>query len=180
MNYSDLLQLLDQASAFDIYRLRTVLDNMMDDPQRLNEVKVRLRLGMSVSYYEPSLNRIEQGVVERIKQTRVLIRNADGRRWDVPLCAINIHDVEITHHTNPKQTLTRNDVSIGDRVGFRDRTGKDHQGMVKRLNQKTVTIDTEIGSWRVAYSFLYKVIEHEGEGESAVNRAMRVLEDRNV
>ena len=176
MNYADLLQLLDQASAFDLYRLRTVLDNMIDDPKRLNEVKVRLRLGMSVSYYEPSLNRIEQGVVERIKQTRALIRNSDGRRWDVPLCAINIHDVDITHHTNPKQTLTRNDVAIGDRVGFRDRNGREHAGVVKRLNQKTVTIDTQLGSWRVAYPLLYKVIEHEGDSEIEETGVIPLLE----
>lgn len=161
MNYSELIQLLDKASAFDLYRLRTALDNMIDDPKRLIEVKAALRLGQQVQYYDAGENKIHNVIVERIKLTRVVVRHCDNnKRWDIPLCAINVYGGDITISEQQKPGLTKNELQVGETVGFVDQTGIEHSGKVIRLNQKTVTIDDRgMGSWRVSYSLLHKVIE---------------------
>ncbi len=160
MNYSELIQLLDHASAFDLFRLRAALNNMIEDPRRLQQVKNSLRLGMSVKYYEPSENCIHEAIVEQIKQTRVIVRNIqDNRRWDISLSAINIHDADITIQQTNKKGLTKNEVKVGDIVGFIDRTGRERSGRVEKLNQKTVSLKTEHGNWRVDFGLLHKVID---------------------
>ncbi|MEM7793548.1 MAG: hypothetical protein AAF579_03730 [Cyanobacteria bacterium P01_C01_bin.118] len=60
---------------------------------------------------------------------------------------------------NVKEGLGRNEVAVGDHVGFFDRDGNERYGNVIRLNQKTVTLDCNNQKWRVAYSFLFKVID---------------------
>lgn len=161
MNYSELVELLDRANAFDLYRLRTAIDNMIDDPRRIIEVKTSLRLGQEVTYFEGSTNSVHEGVVENIKKTRAVVRDKlDGKRWSIPLCAINIRDVDVAIQSH-RQGLTKNELSIGDRVGFIDKSGIERTGEVVRLNQKTVTVESESGEWRVAYQLLHKVIDTE-------------------
>jgi len=38
MNYSDIIEALEQASAFDLYRLQSALDNIIHDPKRVMAV----------------------------------------------------------------------------------------------------------------------------------------------
>lgn len=162
MNYSELVELLNRASAFDLYRLRTAIDSMIDDPRRIIEVKASLRLGQEVTYFEGSTNSVHEGVVESIKKTRVVVRDKlDGKRWSIPLCAINIRDVDVTIQQTHRHGLTKNELAIGDRVGFIDKSGIERSGEVVRLNQKTVTVESETGGWRVAYQLLHKVIDTE-------------------
>lgn len=160
MNYSELIQLLDQATAFDLYRLRAALDNMIDDPKRLIEVKAALRLGQQVQFYDTASNQIHEVIVERIKQTRAHVRHCESNsRWDIPLCAINVRGVDTSISEQQKQGLTKNELHVGEVVGFVDRSGIERSGKVIRLNQKSVTIDDHSGgSWRVGYSLLHKVI----------------------
>ena len=56
-----------------------------------------------------------------------------------------------------REGLGRNEVAVGDTVGFFDRDGNERYGKVTRLNQKkTVTLDCDNGKWRVPYKFLFK------------------------
>jgi hypothetical protein len=49
---------------------------------------------------------------------------------------------------------------VGDAFGFRDRQNRDRYGRVLALNQKTATILTgDQQRWRVAYEFLFPVID---------------------
>jgi len=51
-------------------------------------------------------------------------------------------------------------LKVGDAVGFRARQNQDKYGPVVALNQKTATILTQDNQkWRVAYQFLFPVIE---------------------
>lgn len=161
MNYSDIIQALDKASAFDLYRLQTALDNMLDDPGRLIEVKKALRLGMEIEYYDAAANRVELAIVEKIKQTKAIVKNLrDGKRWQIHLCSINVRgsdtNIALTNNTG----LSKNELRVGDVVGFVDNNGVEQHGIAVRLNQKTVTVEAENRGWRVSYSLLYKVIEH--------------------
>ncbi len=162
MDYSQIINALNHASAFDLYRLRNAIDNMIDEPKRLIAIKARLHLGQTVQWFNPSDNRVYDGTLIKIKQMRAVVSsNHDNRRWDIPLCAINTHHVHTSIEQPHKKGLTKNEIQIGERVGFVDKEGVEHSGEVIRLNQKTVTIvNHEIRmSWRVSYSLLHKVIE---------------------
>ena len=163
MDYSEIITVLDKACAFDLYRLRTALDHMIDDPRRIIEVKSALRLGQTIQYFEANRNRVFEAVVEQVKQTRVVVRDTvEGRRWDIPLCAINIRHSDVRIEDPQRQGLTKVQVQVGDLVGFMDRSNIERAGTVVRLNQKTVTVESEEGSWRVSYLLLYKVVEVQG------------------
>ena len=162
MNLSELVTLLDKSSAFDLYRLNLMVSDMMEDPKRLIDIKVQLRLGQRVEFFDARNNTVHEVIVEQIKQTRAAVRNIeDGCRWDVSLCAINIQgsDTFVSHANAPG--LTRADIRPGDRVGFVDQSGNEQSGTVIRLNPKTVTIEGENIRWRVSYPLLYQVIEPE-------------------
>lgn len=163
MDYSQIIDALNHASGFNLYRLRSAIDNMIDEPRRLIEIRARLRMGQQVQWFDSGRNRLCEGTLINVKQTRVIINSQhDGRRWDVPLCAINIHQVdtqiESQHHAIG---LTKNEIQIGERVGFIDGEGIERSGEVIRLNQKTATVvnHTDRISWRVSYALLHKVID---------------------
>lgn len=164
MNYSEILEALDKASAFDLYRLQTAIDNLMDDPRRIIEIKKALRLGQEIEYYDASTNRMEAAIIEKIKQTKVVIKNlSDGKHWQIPLYMINIRGGDTTITRSQGDGLSKNELSVGEIVGFTDRSGIEQHGRVVRLNQKTVTIKSERQGWRVPYSLLHKVIDLDVE-----------------
>lgn len=161
MNYSEIIDALEKASAFDLYRLQAALNNMMDDPKRILEVKMGLRLGQEIEYFDATANRIEAAIVEKIKQTRVNVKNLrDGKRWGIHMCAINIRGSDTGIALTKTEGLSKNEIGVGDLVGFVDNNGQEQHGKVVRLNSKTATVESEDRGWRVSYSLLHKVIEH--------------------
>ena len=88
-----------------------------------------------------------------------MLDTGTGQRWLIPYAAINLDGADVDIRERPRQGLGRNEVAIGDRVGF---VGRDHQersGRVVRLNDKTVTLDCAGQQWRVAYSLLHRVVD---------------------
>ena len=53
----------------------------------------------------------------------------------------------------------RNEVAIGDVVGFLDRDLQQRSGQILRLNDKTVTLMCGKQQWRVAYALLHRVVD---------------------
>ncbi len=163
MNYSDLLTALDQASSFDLFRLREAINVMLDEPDRVLSVKRHLSVGQSIEYFEPEENRLICAIILKLNRTRTLVANKDdGRKWTIPYYFINLSGVDV----NIKQSqgtigLNKNEVKVGDVVGFRNsRTGEDIYGEIIRRNQKTVTLATKSdGQWRVCYSNLFSVFD---------------------
>ena len=90
--------------------------------------------------------------------------------------AINLDgaDVEIREHAN--QGLGRNEVAIGDFVGFVDRNGQQRSGRITRLNDKTVTLICEQLKWRVDYSLLHRVVD--ASASSGETLELQALESR--
>jgi hypothetical protein len=65
--------------------------------------------------------------------------------------------------------LDKSQVGVGDRIGFEARDGEILYGEVIRLNPKTVTVAVEGGGqWRVAYSYLFPVIEGQEAGPKLI------------
>ncbi|MEM9161578.1 MAG: hypothetical protein AAGC54_00725 [Cyanobacteria bacterium P01_F01_bin.4] len=170
MNYSDIVQALDSATGFDLYRLSHAIRRMLDDPRRITEVKRRLHPGDQVEYFDASENRIVKARLLKFQRTRVLVENLeDKEEWSIPYYALNIYGADTSITESVKEGLGRNEVSVGDRVGFFDRDGHERYGLVKRLNPKTVTLDCGGSKWRVAYSFLFKVVDLAAEQVDVVD-----------
>jgi 16S rRNA U1498 N3-methylase RsmE len=164
VNYSDIIQAIARATSFDLYRLQSAIARLLDDPQRITEVRRRIHPGDDVEYFDASGNRVVQARLLKFQRTRVLVQNRDDQEeWSIPYCALNIHKAKTTITETVKAGLGRNQVSVGDTVGFCDRDGRERYGQVTRLNQKTVTLDCGGQKWRVAYSLLFSVIDLDVE-----------------
>lgn len=160
MDYSAIVRAIDQCTGFDLYRLYVAIGKMLDDPKRITEVKRRLHAGDTVEYLDPVKNRVVTAKLIKFQRTKVVVENLENQEeWIIPYYALNIYGANATITEDIKEGLGRNEVAVGDHVGFFDRDGNERYGNVLRLNQKTVTLDCNNQKWRVAYSFLFKVID---------------------
>ena len=162
MDYSQILHELRAASLFDLYRLRVAIDQQLDNPDRLQEVKRRLRPGKEITYFDEVENRLVEATVISLHRARLLVENKhDRKRWSIRFCTVNSDDVETDIHTlSGHKNVDRSQLRVGDHVGFYNRQNQELYGEIIRLNNKTATILVNDGSrWRVAYQFLFKVIE---------------------
>jgi len=44
MNFSDVLKALNQASAFELYRMRAAINRVLDEPRWLQAIQTRLQI----------------------------------------------------------------------------------------------------------------------------------------
>lgn len=164
MDYSRFMSELDKASLFDLYRLHVAICRELENPKRIEEVKRMIRKGDTISYFEGPENRLVPAEVIEVKRTRVVVRNKqDMKQWSIPFHMLNVEGVatEIEYSTSPKG-MGRNEVRIGDQVGFRSKSNRNVHGKVLRLNSRTVTVSIEPNEqWRVPYSMLYPIIDGE-------------------
>ena len=164
MDYTAIIDELRAASLFDLFRLRAALTMQLEDPGRIEQVRARLRPGMNVSYFDEVQNRLVEASIIELRRTRLLVENRqDKKRWSIPFGAVNIDGVEtnIRAGVAEPQGLNRSRLKVGDRVGFRNRQNQDRYGQVMALNPKTATILTiDQQRWRVAYQFLFPVIDN--------------------
>ena len=160
MNFSDVLKALNSASAFELYRMRAAIDRVLDEPRWVLAVQARLQVGQAVDYFDPQSNTLRHGqVLELRRKQAVILDKDDGRRWLIPYVAINLDGADVQIREQSRQGLSRNEVAVGEVVGFVDRNQQQRSGQIIRLNDKTVTLRCNNQPWRVAYSFLHRVVE---------------------
>ena len=75
--------------------------------------------------------------------------------------AINVNRIDVSIREKSKHGLSRNEVAIGDTVGFFDHEHRQRSGKVVRLNDKTVTLLSDGQKWRVVYAFLHRVLNQD-------------------
>lgn len=164
MDYSKFMSELDKVSLFDLYRLDVAIRKEMEDPRRIEEVRRMIGKGDTISYFDGSENRLIQAEVIEVKRTRALVKNKhDLKHWNIPFHMLNVEKVatEITYSTSPRG-MAKNEIRIGDQVGFRSKSNRNVHGKVLRLNPRTVTVFVEPNEqWRVPYSMLYPIIDGE-------------------
>ncbi|MBW3625138.1 MAG: hypothetical protein KY468_17210 [Armatimonadetes bacterium] len=167
MDNSRIIEELRGASPFDLYRLRVAIDQLLDHPDRIEQVRSRLTPGMRIRYFEEGTNREVEATVLELHRTRLLVQNqADGERWSIRFCTVNVDHADTVLHPPPERGgLDRSRLKVGDAVGFRDRQNRDRYGHIMKLNQKTATVMTmDHQQWRVAYPLLFPVLDmSEGE-----------------
>lgn len=160
MNFSAVLEALNSASAFELYRLRVAINRQLDDPKWIEAIRWRLRVGQEIEYFSGQDNAVRRAriIQFRRKQAEVLDLG-DGKRWLVDFCTINVDSMDVQVREQVAKGLGRNEVAVGQTVGFVDREGGERSGAVLRLNDKTVTLQVGHQQWRVAYQFLHHVLD---------------------
>lgn len=111
----------------------------------MQAVQARLKVGQTVLFFDLRANALKRGQVLEMRRKDLVVLDLDGA------------DVQIREHK--PQGLGRNEVALGDVVGFLDREQQQRTGTVIRLNDKTVTLQCDKVQWRVAYSFLHRVVD---------------------
>lgn len=160
MNFTDVLKALNQASAFELYRMRAAIDRVLDEPRWLLAIQSRLQAGQPIEYFDAQANSMRRGqLLELRRKQAVILDKDDGKRWLISYAAINMDGADVQIREQPQQGLGRNEVAVGEMVGFVDRNQQQRSGRVVRLNDKTVTLQCGQQQWRVAYSFLHRVVD---------------------
>ena len=167
MNYSAILEALNQASLFELARLGAAIHNQLEDPARIRKVKQVLRVGQTVTWFDGSANRLIEAQVLEINRTRALVRNlGDGKRWNIQFYLINVDGKDVEIAAQSQRKLDRNSLRVGDRVAFKDRQGLERFGEVVKLNPKSAAVMVGTARWRVAYGLLMPVIDGDlGSGD---------------
>jgi hypothetical protein len=170
MTLSDIMNALQQASGFELYRLREAISRTLDDPKWNSVVRRELRIGQSVEYYDAKDNQLYRGTVLELRQKQVLILREDrAERWLMPYTSINLGGVDAKIRDSSSQGLSRHEVAVGDIVGFLDKQQQQRNGQVIRLNDKSVTLISQDQRWRVSYNLLHRVFDVESSGLEQVS-----------
>lgn len=165
MNYTLVLKELEKASLFELFRLKSAISDLLDDPVRLLAIKRQLQVGTDITYFDTQKNCLIPAHLEAVRKTRASVRDLEtGKLWTVPLYMINIEGAttDIEPHSRGVDRLS---LRVGDRVGFEGRAGEDVFGTVIKLNPKRAKVETDQGIWNVSYSFLFTVLEGEQGNE---------------
>lgn len=160
MNFSAVLDALNQASAFELYRLRFAIDRKLDDPAWAVAVRSRLHVGQEINYFSPRENSIQRARIDEFRRKQVAVTDLPGgERWLIEYNAINVDGIDVEIREQTRKGLGRNEVRVGDTLGFLDRDGHERSGVVRRLNDKTVSLQVGAQQWRVAYPLLHRVVD---------------------
>jgi hypothetical protein len=167
MNYAEILDTLNDASLFELYRLNVAIHSQLSDERRIRLIKNRLKIGQDVSYFLAGENRLIDATVVALKRTNVLVKHRlDGAQWNIPYYFVNTDNLDTDIQATPKRQLTKVNLKVGDNVCFKDREGNECFGVVYKLNKKTAGVLVNEMKWRVAYGLLTPVIDGE-LGENA-------------
>ncbi|MBI4803186.1 MAG: hypothetical protein HY796_11755 [Elusimicrobia bacterium] len=162
MDYAALLNALDKASLFDLWRLNVFIARALDDPHKNEALKTQLYVDQAVRYFDTRQNREISGRIVAVKRTRALIRrDHDKKIWSLPFYMINFQGADTGIHcsrSHPK--VHRDSLRVGDSVGYKSRGQREVYGVVLKLNRKTATIRLADGEqWNVSYGLLFYVID---------------------
>jgi hypothetical protein len=174
MNFSEVLKVLNSASAFDLYRMRAAIDRVLDQPGWMQAVQSRLRVDQTIDYFDPQTNRAHKGQILEMRRKQAVVLDLETqKRWLISYAAINLDGADVEIREQPKQGLSRQSVAVGDIVGFIDPYQQQRSGRGVRLNDKTVTLRVGPQKWRVAYGLLHRVVD--GSSEDASGRKLGLI-----
>jgi len=167
MNFSDVLKALNQASAFELFRMRAAINRVLDQPQWVDAVRGRLRVGQVVEYFDSQANAACQATIIELRRKQALVLDiATQTRWLISYASINLDGADVQIREQVRRGLGRNEVAVGEVLGFLDREQRERSGKVVRLNDKTVTLLCGGLRWRVPYALLHRVVDARAiEGE---------------
>jgi len=157
MEYSKLLELLQQSSAYDLYRLQNVLERILDDPNRIFGIKKALHPGAIIEYYDSDENQEIKARVVSFQRTRLVVENLhDHKKFNIPYLAVNTATLTGIENDN---VMPRSQLQLGQAVAFQDSEGQAQTGEVVELGPHSATLSSAQGVWRVNYSQISSIVE---------------------
>lgn len=159
MNYTLLINELNKASTFDLYRLFAAIEKELRNPIRINLIKQRLIIGMELTYFNFVENRLLKAKLLELRKTHALVFEYEGnKKFIIPFAVINLDNIDTEiYNSDNSETLSSNTLKVGDSVSFH-KNGEIIIGNIKRINYKTASVETKNhGIWRVSYTLLKKV-----------------------
>lgn len=151
--------LASEASDLDLLRLRTAIDQLLMQPQRLLAVRSRLHVGQEVDFWNLRENRLRRGRIVQFKPEQLLVQTeSPAQYWWVSYAAIQ-PDANQAPPPEPPARLRRSDFNVGDTVSFEGRDLIQRLGTVVRLNPKTATVSCDGQQWRVPFALLHRVVD---------------------
>jgi hypothetical protein len=161
MNYSQILNELNSASLFELFRIEQAIRRNLENPLKIQSIKDSLKVGQDVEYFVAEENRLVEARIIELKRTRALVENRhDGKLWNIPFYHINLDRADIAIRSSTGK-LDRNSLKVGEKVAFKDRQGNERFGEVIKLNQKTAGVLVGTTRWKVGYKLLSSIIEGE-------------------
>ncbi len=162
---SKLLDVLNQASSLELFRLSTVIDRLLADPRRIIAIRQPLLLGQTVRFFNPQTGDLQDGRIRAMADRQVTIEQQNTRvLWKLPYAAIEPALVRSGPKVGPSMSAKvavpdRADFRRGDHVSFEDRYLQVHIGRIVRVNSRTATVEGDGQSWRVPFRLLRAVLD---------------------
>lgn len=153
--------MLANASVYDLYCLNKKISRVLDDESRIQQIKQSLKVGQSIQYFNSRINNLVNAIIVEKQIKRVLVEDIDSHsRWWTRYYSINLNNTQLTPIMKAQcGALSKDNVSIGDIVGFEHNDNK-IIGKVMKLNPKTVKLVTTAGMiWNVYYEHLFAIID---------------------
>jgi len=98
-------------------------------------------------------------IVDLRPATAVVLDRQTSTNFLIDYAAINLDGADTAIRERTDHGIGRQEIAVGDLVGFQDRDGRQRHGKVLRLNGKTITLDCDGQQWRVAYALLHRMID---------------------
>jgi hypothetical protein len=87
MNFSEVLKALNNAPAFELYRMRAAIDRVLDEPRWVLAVQSRLQVGQAVEYFDTRSNTLLHGQLLELRRKQAVMNSTSPccLEIDVPL-----------------------------------------------------------------------------------------------
>ena len=156
-DWQQVIDSLHLASDRNLVRLRTAIDDILLDPQRIAEIRSRLVVGQFTQYLSERQNRVNSGRIVEMTADRVLIQTLDHKlRW-LHYASVQL-DPPVARR--PAAHVPGGAAfATGDKVSYEGRDLRHRFGMVKRINRLTATVTGEAGDVRIPYAQLRRVVD---------------------
>ena len=165
-----MIEALEDASSFQLYQLKALIEGMLADPRRGIAARANLHLGQPVQFIDFRDGQMRRGKIIAMRDTQATVLEEGTRRtWKIPCLAMQSdhaagrRDEQAAYEPPPepaRATTRAREFQRGDTVTFADRDGHNITGVIVRINQRTATLGTsDATTWRVPFHVLRHVLE---------------------
>jgi len=123
---------LESASSFELFRLKIAIENELERAERIRDIKKRIKIGMKINYFDDETNNLVDAVITDIRRTKLSVKNdIDGKIWNMPFHFLNLDKTAVDiEASNKVGNLTKNQLKVGQMIGFIDRDNNDLYGEI--------------------------------------------------
>ena len=114
LNFSEVIEALNQASGFDLYRLRAAIDRTLADPKWIVAIRRALQIGQKVDYFDGQANRQCTGQILEFRKKEVQVYSlVTQQRWPAASAAITLECCNGLSRARPNRGVGRHDGTLG-------------------------------------------------------------------